>query len=185
MYEDRRGGYRSGKKEEGGPGNFVNGVRDYLVLFLSVGSSNEQPRFQICRNAYVIGDNVGGIDLRHDVPAKLKCIRLTFRITNSSCTPTVSPRGIDTSRFYRASILALARFCFARNFCFTHTFVRTYVCVYAHGLRGCGAKKNRNPRKNPSVAFASREKGRRANGERLERSRRALNACARTLDLNG
>lgn len=47
------------------------GGADYLVLFLSVGSSNEQPRFQICRNAYVIGDNVGGIDLRHDVPAKL------------------------------------------------------------------------------------------------------------------
>lgn len=46
-------------------------ITDYLVVFLSVGSSNEQPRFQICRNAYVIGDNVGGIDLRHDVPAKL------------------------------------------------------------------------------------------------------------------
>lgn len=111
------------------------GGDDYLVLFLSVGSSNEQPRFQICRNAYVIGDNVGGIDLRHDVPAKLKCIRLTFRITNSSCTPTVSPRGIDTSRFYRGSILALARLC-------VRVCMRVCVRVYArraHGLRECGA----------------------------------------------
>lgn len=111
------------------------GGDDYLVLFLSVGSSNEQPRFQICRNAYVIGDNVGGIDLRHDVPAKLKCIRLTFRITNSSCTPTVSPRGIDTSRFYRGSILALARLCARVCAC---ACARVYA-RRAHGLRGCGA----------------------------------------------
>ena len=57
----------------------------YLVLFLSLESSNEQPRFQLRRNAYVIGDNVGKIDLRHDVPDELHT--LTFRITNSSCTP--------------------------------------------------------------------------------------------------
>lgn len=148
------------------------GGDDYLVLFLSVGSSNEQPRFQICRNAYVIGDNVGGIDLRHDVPAKLKCIRLTFRITNSSCTPTVSPRGIDTSRFYRGSILALARLC-----------VRVCACVCAR-LRASRARVTRmrcNPRKNRKNGCVRSGK-RRVNGERDVESWCQVRVRARTLD---